>query len=372
MRRIVRRSVQASSIATLITAAVFLGAGSSAATTAAAKSHSLTPRLLQSAWFWQNAYEQSNSPVIAPPPQNEPTGVPKGDLPVAYTGDPGAISTAAQAQQPPDFSSQSSKITLLAFALKGVPANALITSFKLSLTLDDSGGATNVNAADAPVIACLPTRSWSSVEGGDYVNEPPVDCATKAPATVSGSTYTFNIASVAQSWITDSNSGVALVNDIGNTQTPFQTVFKGAKAVKASMTWKAGPPVSAPPTTGGTTGGVPTGSGTTTTSGGGGPVSGGSSSGPVDLPPSGPTTGTTGSGGSAPQVAQPQPPTTNVAAAKTASAMPTGAFWWAAVVIALLLLFSSFILGDAAGPPAPRGTGRLDRALRDRTGPSLS
>ena len=42
--------------------------------------------LIQQSWFWQNAYEQANPPVAQTPPATEPSGVPDGDLAVAYTG----------------------------------------------------------------------------------------------------------------------------------------------------------------------------------------------------------------------------------------------------------------------------------------------
>ncbi|MDQ1696167.1 MAG: hypothetical protein QOJ03_1520, partial [Frankiaceae bacterium] len=239
-----RRFMQLAMLLALATPGVLLLAPMTAAQ--ASTSKSARPGVLQSAWFWQTAYEQAPpAPVAAGPlPATEPSGVPAHDLAVAHTSNDGT----------------SSKMTVLAFNLGVLQPGTTINDFKLSVTLDNAQDAANANAAAAPVVACLPTRLWPAAEGGDYTDEPPVDCAAKAAASIKGSTYTFTIPEIAQTWVDDQNVGVALVNDPDNTQTPFQAVF-AAKSVTATMSYT--PPFKTP-------------AGSGTGSGGGGPVSGGS------------------------------------------------------------------------------------------------
>jgi hypothetical protein len=344
----VRRLVQLLSLLTLATSGVMIvGSFSSAEASGAG---SAQPTVLQTAWFWKNAYATVNPPVgEAPPSASEPSGVPAGDLAVAHTS--------------PDASS--SKMSVVGFDLgAAAAAGTTINEFTVALTLDSDPQA--ANAGTPTIVACLPTRLWAAADGGDYTDEPPVDCGQRAKPKVDGSTYTFDITAIAQNWVDDQNIGVAFVNDPDNTQTPYQAVFSGAKTIKASMTYTAPLP-------------------TTDTSGGGG--NSGSSSGGV-VPPT--TSGTTSSPGSppapvvdppaladassvvsdlgqTPQVAAPQQDVVPVAHVAPASSAPNRGFWIAAAAFALLILLASLVLGDDVTSPTAT-TSRLDRVLRGRTG----
>src|SRR4051812_12788086 len=150
----------------------------------AAGSQTLKPEVLQTAWFWKTAIQQANPPVAPPAaPPTEPSGVPKGDVAVANTANDGS----------------SSKSTALAFQVGALKVGATVTKFTLSLDVDSSG--TNVNADNAPIVACLPTRLWPAKEGGDYTDAPNTDCATKVVPKIDGETYTFEIAGIAQQWV---------------------------------------------------------------------------------------------------------------------------------------------------------------------------
>jgi len=300
--------------------------------------------VLQQGWFWQNAYEQANPPVAQTPPTTEPSGVPDGDLAVAYTG---------------NTDKSSSKMTALSFDMSTVPSGSSVDGFAFSLTLDSAPTATSFDAASAAIVACPPTRSWPAVLGGDYSDEPTVSCAQKVVPTVSGSTYTFKIPAIAQGWVDDQNLGIAILADPDAAAAPFQLVFAGAKKLTADLTY-------APPLTGsGSSSGSSAGSGTVAvpatggaTATAGGPVS-------VSVPPA-----TTTEQGAAPVVAASAAPASPslspVAAAKTAPSIPTKAFWAAALVLGGLLLLASLVLGDPS-PVAPAATGsRLDQVLRTR------
>ena len=298
--------------------------------------------VLQQAWFWQTAYEQANPPVAQAAPATEPSGVPDGDLAVAYTG---------------SADKSSSKMSALSFDVSNLTPGTTVNAFTFSLTLDSAPTATSFDSVDAKVVACLPTRAWPAQLGGDYTNQPGVDCAKKVAPEVNGSTYTFKIPGLAQSWADDQNLGVAILADPDNAAAPFQLVFAGAKDVKADLSYT--PAVSST--------GSSTGSGTTTVpaTGGTGPTD----SGPVPAPPvTTDTTTTTPASAAPPVVATPAAvPARPVAAAKTAPAIPTKAFWGAALVLAAVLLAASLVLGDPA-PAAETSAGpsRLDRLLRAR------
>lgn len=317
----------------------------------AGSAHTLKPAVLQTGWFWQTAYQVVNPPVAPPAtPPTEPSGVPKGDLGVANTSNDGG----------------STKMSAIAFQLGGLTNTATINKFTLSITLDSSPSATQVNSSAAPILACLPNRMWTPAEGGSYTNEPTFDCSTSAKPTVKGSTYTFSIANIAQQWVGGPNVGVVLVNDPTNTSTPFQAVFS-AKSISASMSYTL--PVVAP--TNGHTGQL----GGAGAGNGNGSAVGGSTTGttaaappaPVNLPPTGPTTTTTPiTPAQTPQVAPTTPATTPVAARKPASSMPSAAFWVAALAIALLIVIAGVVLADDNVPTPTATTTRLSRVLRAR------
>jgi len=301
--------------------------------------------VLQQSWFWQNAYEQANPPVAQTPPATEPSGVPEGDLAVAYTG---------------NADKSSSKMTALSFDMSTVPAGSTIDDFTFSLTLDPAPTATSFDAQSAAVVACPPTRSWPAVLGGDYTDQPTVACTQKVTPAVAGSTYTFKIPAIAQGWVDDQNLGIAILADPDSAAAPFQLVFAGAKDVKADISFT--PAATSTESSSGNTGG----SGSVVVPATGGD-SGGAPAGPVGItvPPA-----TTTQPASAPVVAASPAPagpaTTPVAAAKTAPSIPTKAFWAAGLVLGALLLLASLVLGDPT-PVAPTAAGsRLDQVLRSR------
>jgi len=311
-----------------------------AAAPMSATSVSTSTPVLQQAWYWQNAYEQANPPVAEAPPATEPSGVPDGDLAVAYAG---------------NTDKSPSKMTALSFDMSAVPSGASVESFTFSLTVDSDPTATSFNTAEATLVACQPTRLWPALLGGDYTNEPSVDCSKKVVPTVSGDTYTFKIPTIAQSWIDDQNLGVALVPDPATTVAPFQVVFKSAKTAHGSLVYL---PASALSTVGSTEV-APTAPSPASV-----PVP--AAPAPAALPPA--SAGATASTVPPPVVASAAtaPPTRPVAAVKAASAAPTGAFWLAGIVVGALLLLASLVLGDPVPAPVAAPRTRLDQVLRSR------
>ena len=117
---------------------------------------STAPKLIQSNWYWYHQADAASGTGLEALP--EPSGVPKNDLSVAYTG--GTT----------DDQTQPSKETYLAFDLSGVDPNATVTSFTFSLTLD---GPAQVKAAPPVLVACAPERNWNSGEGTPWAESPP-------------------------------------------------------------------------------------------------------------------------------------------------------------------------------------------------------
>ena len=338
-----RRFVQIGALLTLVLSGVMLAGSFTAAD--ASGTLSTKPGVLQAAWFWQTAYEQANPPVAAgPAPVTEPSGVPDGDLAVAHSSN----------------DASSSKMTAIAFDIGALKPGTIVDKFTFSVTVDSDPQA--ANTPNPAVVACLPTRLWPAALGGDYTDEPAVDCTTKVAPKIAGSTYTFEITQFAQQWVDDQNFGVALVNDPDNTATPFQVAFTGAKTVKATMSYTPGtpaPPVSAPVTD--TTGGTTSGSGATA---GSGPVSVPPAPAVGDVPGAGAVADNAGSG-QPPQVAPPSTPQLKpVAKVSAASSAPGRAFWFGAAAFALLLLLMSLVLGAEPQPVGTGGGSRLDRVLR--------
>jgi hypothetical protein len=312
---------------------------------------SLTPKVVQSNWYWYHqAYAADGTGAEALP---EPSGVPKGDLAVAYTG-----GTTSDSTQP-------SKETYLAFDLSAIDPSATVTSFTFTLKLD---GPAQAQAAPPVLIACSPVRTWTNGEATTWFDKPVDDCSTaiaaagKADATAG--TYTFAVPSLAQHWLGDVNTGVAIRQDPTKQKAPFQLNFSGPATVTAklvyvpSLSTSTGPAAlitAAPPALSGT---APAGSGVGSTPnlGAPGPTS------PMVATPAGP----------APQLA----PQTSVAAVRhfpPAAGMPSAGFWLAGAALLALLVFVSRVLGDTtAAPvtgasPTPRTrTRRLDQVLRAR------
>jgi hypothetical protein len=320
----------------------------------AASARTVHPQVLQASWFWQTAEEQANPPVSPGQlPATEPSGVPAGDLAVAHTSN----------------DASSSKLTAVAFSLGAAArTGTTIDAFTVRLTLDQSSGAGNVAASSATVVACLPTRLWPAGAGADISSAPPVDCSAKVPAKVSGSTYTFELAPIAQQWVGSANLGVAFVNDPGNTQTPYQTVFTGAKSINVSMTYTP-PPAPVAVTHHSSSGAA--GSATTGSANYSGTATSPASVAAAPPPSLGATTVQTPPDASVPPQVAPATPANAGAsaqrpAAKTAPARPSVPFWLAAAAIALLLAVAWAIVRDVAVPIPSVSTSRLGRALLEQ------
>jgi hypothetical protein len=331
------------------------------ASSAVPASSPITTRVVQSAWYWYKQADAGAGTGVEAAP--EPSGVPKNDTSVAYTG-----GTTTDKDQP-------SKETYLAFDLTGVTAGASVTAFTFTIALDKKSPQLQTTAP--ALVACLPVRTWSNGLGQPWVAKPAEDCSTAIAADgkydAKTRAYTFSVPSMAQVWISDSNTGVAIRHKTPagtSSAAPFQLNFAAPTAITARLTYEPAfvPPPSDPTTQQpNPTQQVPptdtSGSGTGTSGSGLGAISG-----PSDTTGSVPAA-TTPTLAPSPELA-PKPVASGVHIAPAAAIPPVG-FWLLGAAALAALALISLVLGDTSGPdPAQPGRdGRLDRVLRARRTP---
>ncbi|MDX6284963.1 MAG: hypothetical protein QOG53_448 [Frankiales bacterium] len=312
-------------------------------------------KVVQSGWYWYKQADAAAGTGVETAP--EPSGVPKDDMAVAYTG-----GTQDDRDQP-------SKETYLAFDLSGVPAGASISAFSFTIALDKKTAQLQRSAPS--LIACLPERTWSNGPSQPWVEKPSEDCsstiAAVGTANTKAGTYTFSIPAIAQRWISDVNTGVAIRHKPGTgsaSTPPFQLNFAAPTSVTAALVYE--PPVVSTPTDPSTVAPNPTEQVPPIDTSGTGSLTGG-----VGGAPSVDTGGVAApSLAPSPQLA-PTPLASGRHVAPAASLPPVG-FWLIGVLVLAALVLVSLVVGDAggvdlAGAPTGQGRGsRLDRVLRAR------
>ncbi|HEX4863190.1 MAG TPA: DNRLRE domain-containing protein [Acidimicrobiales bacterium] len=325
--------------------------------------------LTQSTWYWQDEVAAGagvavpgSPPAIIPDPT-----VPAGDL--AVSG--------------PEQQGNAPKETYLEFDVSSIPSGSTISSFKISIPVDPSAQYL-VPAGTVPtIIACTPQVSWSGDPGPQPPTQKPTDhcdpAAPKVTTSDSGKTYTVDITSIANSWVSGGgqNFGVAITDDPTNASTAYQVAFGPASAIsKMQATIDYVPPQS------GLTQG-PTDNTNATPAGNAGSISG------VATPaaPSTPLFPVSSSAGSPPATAAPLPapstapnpsaraPVKQAAARSAATSTPPVGFWIVGVLLAALI--AACVL-ELRGPPeipnagVERGVGRMLSRLAARNEGSLS
>lgn len=323
---------------------------------------SATAPVSQTSWFWREQQSNIGGTGVAPPaPAPDPT-VPAGDLAVAG----------------PTNKQGADKESYVAFDLSAIPRGSTVTSFTLTVPLDQHAHQGFLPGQLPKVVACAVVTSWAPGDGAASFNgKPQDDCTAPVVGTPAkgGNAYSFSIARIAQAWVdTDGiNTGVALTDNPKNTTSAYQVVLGPTKSITASATWTAPVPIDTMPPTQGT--GTSTSNTTTGTAGGGGTGSTGSgggtgSTGGALLQPTSPGQATPPpTTAPAPQVTSPQPApiTAPLAASRNASAVPTPMFWVVAVVLAGVLAAAGLVLHDPlVTVPGGRRRG-VSRALRRHT-----
>ena len=304
---------------------------------APASAESYLPTLDGSNWYWagQTQPPAAGAPALPAPLPGQASGVPDGDLGVAYVNGG------------PD------KVTALQVGVASVPIGARFDAFTLKMKLDASSTSATAGtpAGTAALSACeLLDRFNDGTGPAPYASAPVASSAACADGVFDAatSTYTFNLAAIATDWAGGTPvSGVLIQPKVGST-TPFNYAFD-KKSIAMAATYTAGPvvpaapapaalpPVAAPPAA------VPA------------PLTG-----PVTFPA--PPLQALPSTVLAPAAPAPAPQTAPVPVAVTVapaaagtpfpvnSLRPNGAFWAAGAALALLLLGLSAVLGDPLAP----------------------
>jgi hypothetical protein len=298
-----------------------------AATPAWADSASPVPSY--SNWYWSGkdgaastvtgGTPVGNGPFAAP---DQASGIPDGDLGVAYTNDV-------------------DKVAAINFGMQGIPEGATVTRFAIVMPLDTT--ASNLAATDGPPItACPAIAPFEPAIGPTELSKAPAQAANvcidgKYDATAK--TYTFDIAAAADDWSAGApTNGVVIRPKLGES-TQFNYAFKGINAIKVLADYSAAAtPVVAP------AGPVDAGTGVVA------PPS--FNSGSASIPATQPVT---------PIAPQPQvlpPPAPAIAAPATAPAAvvqvdalrPSGQFWLALLGLLVLLFLAAAVIGDPMEP----------------------
>jgi len=262
-----------------------------------------------------------NGPFAAP---DQASGVPDGDLGVAYTNDV-------------------DKVSAINFGLQSIPDGATVTKFVFVMPLDTT--ASNLAATDGPAItACPAIAPFEPAIGPTELSKAPAQAANvcvdgKYDATAK--TYTFDIATMADDWSAGAPANGVVIRPKLGESTQFNYAFKGINAIKVTAEYSAAAnPVVAPVTP------ADTGSGVAQP-----PTS--FTSGSVPITPAQPVT---------PVAPQPQvmpapapavaaPATTPAAASIQVDALrPSGQFWLALLALAVMLLLAAFVIGDPMEP----------------------
>ena len=198
---------------------------------------SASPVPSYSNWYWSGkdgaastvtgSTPVGNGPFAAP---DQASGIPDGDLGVAYTNDV-------------------DKVAAINFGLQSIPDGATVTRFAIVMPLDTT--ASNLAATDGPALtACPAIAPFEPAEGPTELSKAPAQAANicvdgKYDATAK--TYTFDIATAADDWIAGApTNGVVIRPKLGES-TEFNYAFQGINAIKVLAEYSsAAAPVVAP------------------------------------------------------------------------------------------------------------------------------
>jgi hypothetical protein len=293
---------------------------------------SASPVVSYSNWYWSGKDGAAstvtggtpigNGPFAAP---DEASGVPAGDLGVAYTNDV-------------------DKVAAMDFGLQSIPEGATVTRFAIVMPLDPT--ASNLAAADGPAItACPAIAPFEPAEGPTELSKAPAQAANvcvdgKYDATAK--TYTFDIATAADDWLAGApTNGVVIRPKLGES-TEFNYAFQGRNAIKVLAEYSSAATPVAPPAAPATSSGAGIAAPPAGFDSGSAPLA------PVTAPVTAPQ----------PQVLPPAAPVVApiAPAASTSVAVdalrPDGLFWLGLLGLGVLVLLAGFVLGDPMAPVA--------------------
>jgi hypothetical protein len=326
-------------VTTMIAAAAVFPFGMSAASADVTQ-----PAVTQGAWYWADKTVVVGPEVLTPPEQL--TGVPAGDLAVAFKK---------------DESNKPDKVAYLAWDVSAIPQGSTVSKFEFTIAVDTDPHAVQAGPSDLKLVACGAIGDFSPASAGAFSDRPADDCGAAANGTYDATkkTWTFDVAPYANAWAHgDPPSGIGIL-PAPDSAVPFQVVFKGAATVTTSAEFTPPAPVVQP------TEPVPTIVQPPVDNGGSGVVAP-----PAIVPVQAPPVAQPAPTAAPPVVSTPVRPVTPVAKGlmfPAKSGLPA-AFWGGALAAVVLVGIASLMLGDATvAAEAPRGR-TVTRSLRERQG----
>jgi len=163
--------------------------------------------VVASNWF----YDDPGAAAGGVTPVMTPTSVPAGSLGVGYR----AVPAGAPAQA---GTSEADKETFLEFNLAAVQKGARFTTFTVTVPVDmtDSSSALQVMTVPPALAACRSAGAFTPGKGpSPYSSAPALDCSQEVPGAFDAGTgrYSFPVPAIAQQWLDDTNTGLAIVPD---------------------------------------------------------------------------------------------------------------------------------------------------------------
>lgn len=204
------------------------------------------------AWFWSTQVSGEAAPGV-PYPGAVPrpaSGIPEGDLAVAYKGDKEANPEDGTQKSVPD------KETYLLWDIYSIPEGSIVDSFTFTVFVDTDAKNVVPPLVEIPgqgsrggqpkLVACPPTIGFGEADGDSFDAKPDDNCADQIFGEFDAKTnsYTFHATTFAQDWVDGlDNFGLGIRNTEEETE-PFQLALKPADTVKATISYT--PPVAEP------------------------------------------------------------------------------------------------------------------------------
>ena len=135
---------------------------------------------------------------------------------------------------------RSDKESFLRFDLLSVPHGAVIDAAVVSVPLQpDDADNRSISPEPAKVKVCAAgPEGFADVDAGAYDEKPSVDCdrlEAVAEPSADEKAYTFDVTTLAKTWLTEINDGIALVP--ASLSTPFQVVFQPALSATINVSY---------------------------------------------------------------------------------------------------------------------------------------
>jgi hypothetical protein len=196
------------------------------------------------AWFWSAQVAGEAAPGVGYPGTvpKDASGVPAGDLAVAFKGDTTANADGTKTSVP-------DKETYLAWDIYSVPTGSTVDSFTFTMFVDPAAKNVFAPKVDIPgqgskggqpvVVACAPKIGFGEGEGDSFKVKPDDDCADQIFGEFNATTnsYTFDATTYAQDWVDGKDNYGLGIRPTEDAADQYQLSFLPASKVTASISY---------------------------------------------------------------------------------------------------------------------------------------